>query len=320
MICEDVYRELPGINFSSLKNMYVSPAFYKHRLTHPETDKPEWLIGRALHCLVLEPDKFDKRYAIAESIDRLPKDWRWIAKGIEGKDWASCPAKVRRGKEWDTLVKKYDGEEIRLLTSPEIEATTEAWDRFGDKTLLTSEDHHKITSMSLAIKNHGPAHDLLKGGQSEVTLQWKDEMTGLRCKGRADYMTNRIIDLKTTSRRTPSTFRRQCSDFLYHAQAAWYTDGAISAGALDRENTEAPAVIAVVPGPPADVMAFVLDDRELEAGRHVYRSLIGRLRDCKATNTWPGVLPNLAALALPWWAPGMPTSDERMGSVDDLPF
>ena len=54
------YARVPGIRWSSLKYMSVSPRMYRYRLTHPEPRKRAWVIGGAIHCMVLEPDTFDE--------------------------------------------------------------------------------------------------------------------------------------------------------------------------------------------------------------------------------------------------------------------
>jgi len=52
------YNEIPGMNWSSLKRIHASPAEYLYRVTNPEPDKAAFALGRALHCAVLEPDRW----------------------------------------------------------------------------------------------------------------------------------------------------------------------------------------------------------------------------------------------------------------------
>jgi exodeoxyribonuclease VIII len=60
------YNQIKAINWSTLKNLRRSPLHYKYRLQHPEPSKPAYTIGNAIHTLVLEPDKFESRFALCE--------------------------------------------------------------------------------------------------------------------------------------------------------------------------------------------------------------------------------------------------------------
>lgn len=56
------YLKIPGLNWSSLKHLAVSPSLFKLRQSEPEEEKDAYLFGRALHCLVLEPGRFGDCY------------------------------------------------------------------------------------------------------------------------------------------------------------------------------------------------------------------------------------------------------------------
>ena len=81
------YRSAPGVNWSSLKQMAVSPLNYRYRRDNPTPDKPAWALGRLVHALVLEPETVPDQYAVWEG-------------------------KVRRGKAWDTFQLEHAGREF----------------------------------------------------------------------------------------------------------------------------------------------------------------------------------------------------------------
>lgn len=60
------YQSIRALNWSSLKNMAKSPLEYQWRIDHPEPDKTCFIMGGAIHCLVLEPEKFNERFALCE--------------------------------------------------------------------------------------------------------------------------------------------------------------------------------------------------------------------------------------------------------------
>ena len=69
------YTGIKAVNWSSLKLLATSPLLYRWRQDHPEPDKPAWVIGRAVHTAVLEPDQLWERYVIWEGGRRYGKKW-----------------------------------------------------------------------------------------------------------------------------------------------------------------------------------------------------------------------------------------------------
>ena len=79
------YRNLPGVNFSSLKHIAESPLAYQWHLTQPDEPTPAMLFGSAVHCAILEPDQFDQRYAVRpEGLD--------LRKTADKEHWAELSA------------------------------------------------------------------------------------------------------------------------------------------------------------------------------------------------------------------------------------
>ena len=70
------YRSAPGLNWSRLKHIDVSPLHFRHRETHPITTTAAMAFGTLAHMAVLEPDRFDREVVV-------------------------FPGKTRRGKAWD---------------------------------------------------------------------------------------------------------------------------------------------------------------------------------------------------------------------------
>ena len=60
------YGDIFGEHFSTLKYMRTSPAHYYFRHKHPPVETPAMLIGRAIHCLTLEPQKFPASFSVYE--------------------------------------------------------------------------------------------------------------------------------------------------------------------------------------------------------------------------------------------------------------
>jgi len=172
-----------------------------------------------------------------------------------------------------------------------------AWvEEHSDRVVLTAADGARIELCARAIAAHGPASELIEGTNREVVIEWT--LDGIACKGRVDVHAAHLVDLKTC--RDLGRFQRDAAGYHYHAQIAWYRDGAVSAGVL---NDDAPAyLIAVESVEPFDVAAFVVPTDVLDVGRRLYRRWLGKWKQCERSGLWPGQHPALDFLELPEWA------------------
>lgn len=64
------YFALPRLSPSGAKTLLKSPAQYIYERDNPREPGSELRFGKLVHCLCLEPDAFDSRYALAPDVDR----------------------------------------------------------------------------------------------------------------------------------------------------------------------------------------------------------------------------------------------------------
>lgn len=276
------YAAIEGLNFSSLKYMSISPRMFRYRLTHPEPRKRAWVLGGAIHCMVLEPDAFMGRYIVLDA-----ETVKEVAPG-------------RGSKEGKAIVAEHPEMSTAAMTSDEYTAACVAL-TFPGKEALTEKQHATCVAASEAVREHRAARDLLRGGLAEESISWIDERTGFKCKGRCDYLRpDLVIDLKSSRDPSPSKFERDALNYGYAAQVAFYHDG--SRAAKRTNGDRRPCVIAVRTKDDFDVAAFELTQETLDIGRAIYRNLIDRVAECTAAGYWPGVAPELRSLNLPPWA------------------
>lgn len=157
------------------------------------------------------------------------------------------------------------------------------------KTAITKTDLQIIKDMDAAILANPTASVLLKGGQHEVPIEWKDEWTGEPCKCRPDVITtyngrNYIVDYKTTTSCTDGAFERACKMYGYKLQAAMYISGAF-ASTLEPYRF---AFVAQEKTPPYAVRCYFCDDGFIEEGMQMFRDLIKLYHKCKESGSWPG--------------------------------
>lgn len=75
----DEYRAAPGINFSTLKYMALSPLHFDHVRRHGTEDSIGRLKGRATHAAVLEPERFVSDYVVFPGERRQGNAWKAFA-------------------------------------------------------------------------------------------------------------------------------------------------------------------------------------------------------------------------------------------------
>lgn len=182
---EEQYRKAPGVNVSSLKDMRLSPAHYKHWQENPDPDKANaaLIIGTLVHRAKLEPHKL--AYVVR------PEQW---------EDWRSKDAKAWRDAQTLPVVTPKDEQSImRCVEALErLELLTEAAAR--GNTEVTCFKRHKRTGLMLK----GRA-DLVFTDDDGVT--WIIDLKTVPEEGASE-----------------EKFARKIADLNYHMQAAFYAD------------------------------------------------------------------------------------------------
>ena len=119
--------------------------------------------------------------------------------------------KVRRGKEWDAFVEANEGKEcLRLSQYVQISA---------------------MASALLSCPTNKPIFDATPKEWREVVLL--SELIDVPIKSKVDMICPEkgiIVDVKTATDASPEAFTRQCVDFGYDVQAAWYAMNAEANG------------------------------------------------------------------------------------------
>ena len=254
------YDEIPGLNYSSLKLMEISPAYYKHMADHPDEreDKPAYVTGRAVHCAILEPGVFDDKYVVMPDFGNL----------------RTKAAREERDKWLDNI--GYDVE------------------------VISKEDYDMAMRCADAIRINDTVSKMIDCADFEKTITW--EMSGIKCKGRVDALTDRVIDLKTTRHARLEDVGRDFANFDYHSQLAWYHDGAVKAGLITGKIPPAAIVVhASHKSKFVDVAVLDMLEGTLEIGRLQYQRLLNKYIGCLEANWWPGMADRPVFWVLPDW-------------------
>ncbi|MFC4912550.1 PD-(D/E)XK nuclease-like domain-containing protein [Actinomadura gamaensis] len=175
------------------------------------------------------------------------------------------------------------------------------------KVPLLSDDFVRVHEMAEALRANELASALLGGtGRAEQTLIWQDGPTKVWRRALVDWLPASepsglmyLADYKTAHSAHPDAISKAVATYGYHAQGAWYGDGAIELGLAERvvfflvaQEKERPYLVTVVQ----------LDQVAIDAGRHHNRRALELYAKCRATDTWPAYADGVALIGLPGWA------------------
>lgn len=262
---EDTYhRRWEAWNVSRLKMLDRSPAHCYYAMTHPgakkETDALK--LGSAMHCALLEPDRFEIEYQLEpqQPADNAAKSWR-ATKLYKDQvmELAGYHVSVLKRQEWDGCRQLQE----RLLSEPSA------------------------------------ARDLLmETYATEVSFAVTDPETGLLCKIRADALTpDTCWDLKKCE--SLGRFRKQVYDFGYYMSVPFYID---LLNVHEPGMSKDYQFLVVEDSPPYEFQVFELNEESEMLGRRKVDELLRVAADCVKNDYWPGLPRDLQTLSLPAWA------------------
>ena len=275
-ISNDAYHGGEGISKSGLDLIARSPLHYWSKYLDPdrviEPPTPAMQLGTAIHSAVLEPDLFASDYVVVpEGAPRRPTKAQLTAK----KPSDDSIAAIEWWREFDS--------------------------RYGNKTILTADDYTTCTSIQTNVLAHPAARTLIKDGEAELSVLWRDAETGVLCKCRPDWMNykaNVMVDVKSTEDASPEGFQKSIAKYGYHVQAAWYLDGFKAATGT---APKAFVFAAFEKKRPYATAFYYADEAMIELGRILYRERLNAYAECLKRNSWPGYPQQLQPIGLPAW-------------------
>jgi hypothetical protein len=291
------YRRLPGLNSSLLKAAdSLTPAHayaaYLDPEAPPPVDSTALIVGSAVHCLILEPDTWEERFAFPPP------------------DAPKRPTAAQRN--------------AAKPSAATIEAI-QFWDAFdaaaAGKMQLSMADLAAAHHLRQAVSDHPVLGPWFAGPSvlNELTITW-DDPSGAACKARLDAVRIlpdhiRVLDLKTAQDASPREFARSVIRYGYLLQGAFYTDAAAACRASIAELQGLPAYaldgmpivfefIAAEKGYPWMVARYELTTDQQAIGRERYQRALAAVHTAQATGYWPGYETAALPLELPGWFQG----------------
>ena len=187
----DAYHSSAGISKSGLDKINQSPYHYwSHYLDpqrppeEPRTSASE-MAGTLLHAALLEPDEFDKRYAVGPDVARSTKVWKEFEEGARAQGKAAI-------KPEQYTAAKRQADACRAL--PEVR--------------------------DALSKGHAEVSAYWRDPETGVLCRCRPDWVTPVGTRQVIH-----LDAKTYSNASPDEFRRQVARMAYHRQDAWYWDG-----------------------------------------------------------------------------------------------
>lgn len=221
------YFASPGLSFSGMKDLAISPLAYWFSNINPDrpADEPTAAMqfGSALHCAVLEPKEFDSRYCRA--LD-LSEESRCLITADDLREWLKSKGQVKLGKKKIDLI-----EQVQALDPdwPIKDALEQIHVEENEgKIVLSVDDWDRVGGAALALRNEPSLKPILEEGEAEVVMSGIDLETGVRLKSKLDWVTPLFtLDIKTFAQQRGKSIDQCVADAIfyegYYRQAWLYT-------------------------------------------------------------------------------------------------
>lgn len=211
------YFAAHGLSHSGMKDLLVSPLRFWFRHINPNRppDEPsaEQIFGQALHCAVLEPEEFLKRYACEIAAEDFPG---CLVNMDELRTWLrdkGCTPKGTRKADLIAQVQAADPNQ------PILDVLTQRhFAEHQGKTMLRKEDWQRVYRAAASLREEPRMQELLKVGTPEASYFVTDPRSGVNLKARMDWVIpdGPVLDVKTFSQKMARTIDRAVADAIFY--------------------------------------------------------------------------------------------------------
>lgn len=273
----DVYRQWDAVNSSFLWRLSrQSPRHAQYEREHPSDPTPAQQFGTLAHLAILEPNRFkDEVITLPSDAPRRPSERQRNARN-------PSESSIESINFWDEWEEKSRG-----------------------KLVATSDTMTELLEIERAVRVQ-ICSGLVTGGESEICLVWIDRDTGVKCKGRLDYLISgwdtEILDLKTTEDASFIAFQNDIYRYGYYQQSAFYLDGF---EAITGVRPRAFVWLAVEKEAPYIAKAWETESDSYDVvlpGQAKYSEALEIYARCLETGEWPAYGDERSPIGLSWSA------------------
>ncbi len=265
----DVYHAHPALSESGLKILLDCPARYYYKYLSGEyeaKEKPSFKIGKACHKYILEGEKAFCQEYWHNPYSELTKIE--LVRLLQDKFGYDCS--ISKYPVFDLMQLLLDNEGIE-----------------PKDIHLNKNELNQVIGTARAIKANKKAYSAFhQKGESEISLFWQDEETGVWLKCRPDYLPadhKLVPDYKTCTSVNPEIFYGEFIKYGYHIQAAMYTKGI---KAVFDDDVDTFFFVAQEKEPPYITQIYMPDSDIILYGDKAVRLAIEKFVDCKDKGLW----------------------------------
>lgn len=250
------------LSYSSLKAFSKSPRnFIQYKLNPRSEQNASQVFGSLCDILLTEPDKFEEKYAVVESVPTTDNQIGFCNDIVSGKSAVDAKAANNPQGSAETLLAKY-GKYVEAV-------------KLG-KTIVSVEDKEQADKI---VENLKKSELVMQYVDACNAFQVKTEWTysGWKFKGFKDGCgTNIIIDFKYAADADPDKFERDIFKFKYHLQAGMYV----------QEDEGFPEYYLIVYDKSLNFSVLKIDPTLISYGIREYKYLVAKMEQCIKENRW----------------------------------
>lgn len=183
------------------------------------------------------------------------------------------------------------------------------WDAFCDanagKVILTEQFYRRALAVRDAANADAQVREIVKQkAEIEPSLAWTHEATTapmqLACKGRPDFVADRIYDLKTVFGLQKSDGGRDAMYWMALERGHFHQQGGYQSGWLAATGErKTSSIIYIETKPPFDCMVKDIDDVAQDIAAHQWRESLEVIARGMHTGQWPGRNPTRTPFYVP---------------------
>lgn len=190
---EEEYHQIPYFSRSVADEMIFDPSGEEHWHNSPMNPDYEPMqttaameLGKAIHCLLLEPDRFDDLYVKKPTIDDFhgkiifttSDEIKHFLGEVGEKKTGNKPELIQRALPYLDPHTHIIWENVLQAFNEDVEA--------NNKRVLSGDDIAILEGIRESLDRRPKMPELFTNTLSEITIIWKDKKTGIMCKCRLD--------------------------------------------------------------------------------------------------------------------------------------
>lgn len=296
-LSDEIRKENLVISPSALMEFAISPAHYHAAYILKEKEQTDAMFeGELVHKIILEPEKFEDKFAVLEPKENYLTTVDQIKEAIT--DLGEKPV---RGNKSDLISQHIALDPNAKIWELYLERMNEQ-----NKRLVDHKTYGKLMRIVHNVKKHPWLSKTIPGGMIEQPAWFKHEL-GIYFSLRMDYFNKGlgigkvplVLDVKKVRNANPMEFQKTIFNNKLFIQAAIYVDAIKAITGIEPHFAWA----LVEFDSPYNVEVAAADNGCIEAGRQAYNKLLRKFIECHETNSWPSYTNGICTnVSLPPWA------------------